>query len=1586
MSLEEGHPADIGEALSITPFLHLIPKQEIAPLISSNGIAMVPDSEAITKKIVSPEAYRLRRAWNHHPDDFSEVLDEFVTQFSEFHDDELDAIRFKNPERVETGVKEESVERPAMPYLEKRLFDSKPNVVHENVASGGEADGNGNVLSSSTPIYTGRLSVRKVYDPSDLQHTKSHNDRYRKKFQKEYYKMFPQEVDYTVEVNQREPDENETINPRKRSISSEGTPSSEDNIPAKRTQHVVTLSQEELAIQAYHTLKKLISDIESEEIGSDDHSYWINIGDARVLSKSTLLLLHDNLIRVVDHRISEDVDVSQFAKIQDLCFNTVSSSRSSDYGQILEILQGDGENQDGTVLAYLHNCFISTIASRNILAILNGCYSDKVLFLDEHLTSVIQLVQDLVDELLLPLAAGQEKIKVVSISLKAQFTNLLIEICDILQVILSYLHEYSLDDTLLTKLEFLAIQIIFAEFRGKGNNTVLGLSNFELMRSKASEIIVYIYSSVVDQREFLLGEIISNFDKLPQQRLSARQYKLVQGGSVQNVSALIVKLVECCCSEFESDSISPQSLLEDSSSHSELQAIINESTKTADNVASLLVSKFTATSSPMSKSSLEFVVEDLLVFLPLPAWSGSTILLTSIMKTFLVVIQNSEAATTVETSMLEIIGMIAVRLLRIKVSTEVNELSIHSTGADFVQAKISFLSILRSLRDKAHGSKSSIAGKFLVVKFLSYLTPITEAYRMETKDDIDKALIAERDAAKKELSQMVFAICLIGSGKRDSELSISNQEIVEGLENFYISTILCQELTLLYENFLASLVSLMDSTKVKVRAKCIKILSSLIEEDVGLLLSNKIQESVSNRLFDSSPLVRDAVIDLINRYMISKPLVVDSFYQAICECLTDESVQVRKRVVKLSGQMYKNTASTTAKSYIAARILRRLEDEDDVVQDLATNILISLWLDTSLTANTTGKEAELRTEVEVMMDLVNGKSKTNEFFETFLLNHVVSNTKAGIKKSLQKIVDTAFDFVIEGKCIGRSMKLIALLVRCDTSLINQDQLISIEPFIIDEKVSEENTRYYSLDILSSALPIIDSLRPDFLSSLTSGLLKRLTKFSVKELHRAMPSVWTLCEKNKDTIKLANASISCMRLIRPYIETGSHNDQKYDVKLQKLLHLLGCFGRYCKLEKHRELFLKSNLGLKEKESVTSAIVKFLMFFCDDKMPLSIRNVALTNIIHVCRSHTKLFVSEPILKVLDKGLLAKDNLETAHTILQGLLKFLKEEDYLARKRNGSKEVSSDKVKLDVSVFHGSYNTFLNDGVCAGLIQRYQDRILELCLIDAGNFSLLPVQFLQLIIKLGFANPKRCIPTIIALYASPNPYITYIARDLHRELYEKHESLIDSSYIEAFNLAFKYLKSISVDTNKASNLYDDVYSVINKTYTAKKKFVQSLTRMLNIDSNLFDKGLAFEQEKSTIFKISNIANLDFGSYEEILTILSEIDQIVSRQGMHILERLKTVDEDEGSGYELEAYAALARTILACIALKEHLVQKYSISRSTMERFIPGRVDIELRQVPKTVLHNPFNVSIASTTSVAAIDRAEIIAMLSNEMEKFA
>lgn len=1576
------HPFDLTEALSVTPFLHLIPKQDVAPLLSSANIDPVsPDIEEGAGAGQRLSANKTRSALNENPENFKDVISFLVDEFSAFQDKELDNIAFKKPIIAgETGKVHDS-DLLNLPPLERQIYDSMKDIEDSSLKefdldlglNGGDDD-------------DAKLVLRTCAGINDSSKIAKHNKKLSKKFDRE---LSPKESIPTTQTHQESTAIKKTstnmheltdnqLASLKHSIENDQQFMSQNSDPNK-LQKTTYIDQNVIMQQAFDSLVNLINEsgILGSNISPDPKYRWTTKGNIDVISNSVLVSIFDKLLRIYNDPIIDHLDIEYLIQIQRSCLQSVHIGVESNWNEITQLVESQGKDEfNHWISAASHHI----LASKIILMILSGRRKDKQLFMDSYLKSIVDFISNFIQDGLLPSASKHATNPEIHYQFRNFSSYIASELGTILTCISSLLNGNEVNEDLLTKLEYLTIQAIFHEANYNKRISLLDPTLLERLSACSCQILVVIHKNYEGQRNFILNEVLTNFDKLPHQKSIARQVKLPRGGEVQLATVLLLKLIQSFdITKYSGAAKDIKRLRNDDKAarlnlQSKREYIVNDcflllqsASRASSVIATFFVNKLSTNPDQNYKATFILFLEDLTNILTLPEWPGVELLLSSIMKAFLAIIQAGSQTALMETYSLEMAGNIGSRLLEIKkLNIPSHFLHFDSSEYEFNAFKISLIDTLQYVKLQSNkADEYRAAFKFLLLKYICLLHPFFINMNNDKENQI-AALNSDKTDSQQGLANMQLV-----NGILDELLSVladdtvsMNQTLTSDKDSLsissYISILLSQELIALYDSFINTIVRSLDNTKIKARTRAVKVLSSLIDQDASLLLVPKIQDSVSKSLLDHSPLVRDAVIELISRYMLLKVELIDQFYKPICDRSNDESVLVRKRVIKLSKEMYINTKKRNVRCYIAIRLLKRLDDEEDNLIDMAKQVLDDLWFCTTPNELPTA----LMVQAEVMMDIVSSNAKNTKLFQTFISDFIIRDKKNSSSNNPMKLItDRTLDFILdsvdskEQNEVEKALILVSNFVRCDGLLMTQDQLVILQPYLVDEKNS--SVCFYCLQILKHVLPEFTALRPDFVESTQSYLLKKLTKFDVRELHQAMPSVWLLCRMTNNTIKLCNASISCMRLVKPFMEnakTAGLLDP--DQKLIKLLHLLGCFGSYCDFEKYRDNFKKPGVGLKSNETVTSLITKFLLFFCDSMFDSQVKSTSIRNIIHICTYHPKLFMSESVLKILDREFKGS-SMGIKHTIIQGIIGFLNKEDSDSQKRNGAEEKSSTELKLDVAVFHGESQSYVNDGICAGIIQRYIGDVLDLCLYDSGESSSLPAQFLQIVVRLGFANPKVCIPTIIALESSPNPYIRRIAAGLHQEIFEKHESLSDSSYLEGLRLTMRYKKAVSGNHMFQSTFHlQAIYQIVNKSYSSRKKYMQSLTKVFSIKIDGLHFQDALDQRNLVIYCIINLLKLQFCSIEEILMLIHLMDRTISVQALDLAKRVskQTQKEKESSFPELQLNCINSQTLIAIINYRSNIISSHNITSMQIEGYRPNKADIENRHVPKISIVTPF------------------------------
>ncbi|KAL6450148.1 SCC2 Sister chromatid cohesion protein 2 [Candida maltosa Xu316] len=746
--------------------------------------------------------------------------------------------------------------------------------------------------------------------------------------------------------------------------------------------------------------------------------------------------------------------------------------------------------------------------------------------------------------------------------------------------------------------------------------------------------------------------------------------------------------------------------------------------------------------------------------------------------------------------------------------------------------------------------------------------PLVEVYFLEVLGNICGKILILKNDPQVDIMTQAEALTEVQkysspTGTEEYLQSLFKDEQEDSTASY--ASVVLKELNKFCTIFLNSLGNFLDSPKIKMKTKAIKILSSLSDKHASLLSSPTLQQALSARLCDDATSVRDAVYEFIGNYIRSHPDEADNFYNPICNALGDDGISVRKKAIKLTRQVY-SLFSTNAKILIGSRLLKRLNDEEDSVKNESVSVMTDCWI------------APLKNGT--LINLGMSHHKTMESLEFFLQFHILNNAK--LSDAVNGLIEILLDI------ISGALLLLSACTKCKRDLLGQDKLIALQPLILDETNCNKKSYRYVLRILKNVLPSVSSLRPDFINPVQEFLFSKLTKMSHRELHEAIPSLWQLCKIKQNYLKMVNATISTLKMLKKYID----DKQLLDNRVGKLIQLLACLVKYCELESYQEYFFKANIGLKKNESVISLVVKYIISFCQESG--HVQTVAVTNLIVVCANHPRILMSPPVLSLFDSAL--QTTPETIRAVTQEMIDFLNEKD--------QESINTNKSNLEDII----------DDACPGIVQRYISRMLALSLKDKGEYGYLPFQFVQVALQLGFANPKVCISTIIALEASPVSIISSTAISIHKDLFDKHESLVDTNYQEGIKHAFES------DLVNVSFL-NIVHGIVEGTRGARNKFIQAMLKVLDLNDICL-----------VLFLAERISYIKFKSTEEILMILRRLQDIV---------HTSNVTDDMDHQVALSTYTI--------IELYRHLQTVYKVTDEQVELFGSGDLEIDHKHPPK-------------------------------------
>ncbi|AOA63954.1 Cohesin loading factor component [Komagataella phaffii CBS 7435] len=806
----------------------------------------------------------------------------------------------------------------------------------------------------------------------------------------------------------------------------------------------------------------------------------------------------------------------------------------------------------------------------------------------------------------------------------------------------------------------------------------------------------------------------------------------------------------------------------------------------------------------------------------------------------------------------------------------------------------------------------------------------------------------------------ILVNCIVSSPSPEdtlSKLDFSNStgkappDVDVNIYSLYDEVLNSQSLLQLYDRFLVMMLNNLDSKKPKTRLKAMKTVSLLLSREV--LDYSTVKKIFIKGLRDSSPIINNWIIQEASKYIDKEPYLTD-FYLLILDKLFDESISVRKGALKCLKSMYIVTQDVSIQVQIAEGALKLLEDEEESMVMLAGETLLELWFYSLDVMNNEDNPAAYRlgvhARVEIMAQLLARSNKNKdsfvEFIRSFLNDEKNNDTNSSrmVLRSIKAIADSSLESIVENEGNGKAehmMCLTSTLVLINGEILNQDQLVFLKPYL--DEHSNTVTCYYTLKLFKHSLPLMKNLASSFTYECLTLLLEKLTKFNVKELFEAMPTVYYLSKLQNDT-RYVNAAISCLRLLRPFVNSNHEGD--LNAKLTRLLYLAGSFGRCCYFETYRDLFEKNNITIQPNEPVVSVFVRSLLLFTKPPMSRKIRRIAIRNLMELCVTHPKFFLSKPLVTIMDEEL-QSDYVDTKEVIIQGIFEFLSQHEETSINNSDHSNKNSKQISLDVEVFHGKSPSFVNESLGVSLVHKYMPYILKMCIFDEGYYSLLPVRFIDFVVRLGMANPKVCISTIVCLESSSNRTIRSLALQIHRELHNKHESLIESSYVEGVRMATEYRKAHSKDMWKETFFLPLFLTILGDNKSSRRKFFSNLLRSFINDVRILTESDSQAYRDYVCFVVLNLANVSFITLEEVYLIIRGIDGLLSKQGAPLSAEIDNQEnEHDGEGLSWRGLSFLVTAFLTLEQFKEFLISRYGVLEEKLLEFRPQKVDKELRQ----------------------------------------
>lgn len=1212
------------------------------------------------------------------------------------------------------------------------------------------------------------------------------------------------------------------------------------------------------------------------------------------LSNAYLVNLEDSIRKLESSTFYKELEVEKIINLQRILERAIKNGESTvlSPSQVLDL-----EYQD--IVDHTYTLDNTLKAIKVLFRIWISGRTDKALFSEDLLTEVTEFISKIMETEILPLCE-QEVASHPILKTKNYYSALIQELCRIFELYSNLISTSFLNESSVTKLEFLSIKIVFFEVSLKPKDMLVTFTLLESLKVANMLLISTLFGYYPDQHSFLLDEILSNFAKVTGSK-SSRVYHCSNGISVQLVTALITKIIQTVgptSKDLFNVFIGDMPENEINEKRTQMTTLctdrIRQASKNSAEILQYLISraiKTTKTGDSPFRSLIESFTDDFAKLLTNPEWPAAELLLTTLSISLMNLLDKDNEGVTASTMALELLGNIAMKIGNFKKNEDqVIELALNISTVSFNEycdIASQNLGYLQSLIPKGMGAISSY--QYFLTLFTSILTSIwhgTKPQDIEEVNEDTRSKIALHEAAENQLNQ------ILARGKEGlwvSEPILSSPEADKNYKRFLFSRNMVQ----LYDRILNSILRSLNHSKINIRTKALRTVSSLLAQSPDIFSLPQVQKSLSERIVDVSTQVREASVDIVGKYMVFKPQFAKDFYMVVCDRSSDTGAAVRKRVIKLLHSIYHIVEDEHIKIEITERIIRRIDDEEKSISELSTGILTELFFPPmkSKSAGDMVDEFEQRKTAReiasILLAVWSRGDKNSRFLRDLFIKlfHPIRGTASpAVKITAKYLIEDLVEQASQYQSLSQAEKILGLLsdiIGANGSFMIQDHLMLLSGFISDESPEAQNCCYYTLCIFHKTLDKMGPLRPQLLKDLQGTLLKRLGKFNFKELSEAIPCLWVVSVMKGEAEKVAKVCKSCMASVEPSYRKALAKTPVEDQRLNKFLFILGNIGQYCNLDEYITQLSAFQQKNNIKTTLPELIIAKCTVFADPVQSIKTRKMAIKNICNICTTHPLLFLSAPVLKVLDAVFKDSDD-SLKDTLMRSFTSFLYYEEDVANAKSAMKNTNKPD-NVDLEVFLGVTDKFHNDGASASLMQRYLTNIMDLALSGETEFAHTACLLLERIIRQGLANPRIAISTIIALETSKKRDISVIGREMHTKLHDKHESLIDGSYVEGAKHAANYRIKVSSNLFKEFDNFSGFYHFLKNSRQAKKKFLLGLCRTFDFeptqDFNELDHHI-----KYLVYMSNSLSTLHFYMAEEVMYLIHGLDKIISSTGVSV------------------------------------------------------------------------------------------------------
>ncbi|PQE28737.1 AT hook domain-containing protein [Rutstroemia sp. NJR-2017a WRK4] len=767
------------------------------------------------------------------------------------------------------------------------------------------------------------------------------------------------------------------------------------------------LDQREKADAAIRNLREYLQDVfEAEnqfQPGMDltGHSYLISTDDGVGLSASTQTKIDALLSKVIELGRYRQVPIEDLLRLQKL---SEASSKEAETVE-LKIDEEMGEAEVEALFNHIPQAELGLKSARTSLRLMSGGREEKQLYSEDVIQSALNAFKNIMDRFIVPIVelrstgSTSSLFKLLSAQKKV-ILNVLGQCRRLLSLMATLIANIELSETVINSLEFVTSTLIFVENAHAEKDSVLGIAKFDTLRVVAMDVLAQIFFNNPDQRSEIFNEILTSLEKLPVTKQSARQFKLAEGGSIQLVSALIMKLIQTSASKTDdakekrrrkaADALigdddhdtqtngntddnsrarydtESRAVQQHVTAIQELRECVSPLLESARSNATYVVNfiigravKSTKSGDTPYRNLLDLFVEDFITCLNSTDWPAAELLLRLFLFKMVQLAEGDKTAAPAKNMALDLLGSMGAAISELnshvrktaaaieyrddpmgQALSRMTDEALENRGSvhELVSWKGPFYMSLDYMENRCQSEPQLASGlAFLIAEWAA---KVCHSYDLIDDNDPDV------EKVEQNYGRIAYRLRMMISDKRWFSTEHGFGAVMPSHAR------LAYSLTLLHSQFCGSfgrvltiLLGSMASEQATVRTKSLRSVNQVLETDPSILdREPAVKQMILRCSNDSSPQVRDSALGLIGKCIGLRPAFEVEMTPSILQRVTDSGASVRKRALKLLKDIYLNNSNKEVRSAIADAVLHRVTDLDDGVQELARSTIEEVWM------------------------------------------------------------------------------------------------------------------------------------------------------------------------------------------------------------------------------------------------------------------------------------------------------------------------------------------------------------------------------------------------------------------------------------------------------------------------------------------------------------------------------------------------------------------------------------------------------------------------------------------------------------------